>query len=180
MSPETTVLRNYLDWALSLPWSERTEDRIDLPLAEQILEEDHYGLGVVKERILDFLAVRQLTHRKRPALSEVSTGPKKQKATAPQPKARSQRAEQSQILCFVGPPGVGKTSPGAIHSASHEPQVCAPFAWWSTRRSRDQGSSPNVCRRNAGTYHTGDEGWGNREPCGFAGRSGQDDVRFAG
>ncbi|MEP6774419.1 MAG: endopeptidase La [Chloroflexota bacterium] len=112
MSPETTVLRNYLDWALSLPWSERTEDRIDLPLAEQILEEDHYGLGVVKERILDFLAVRQLTHRKRPALSEVSTGSKKQKANAPQPKARSQRAEQSQILCFVGPPGVGKTSLG--------------------------------------------------------------------
>lgn len=112
MSPETTVLRNYLDWALSLPWSERTEDRIDLPLAEQILEEDHYGLGVVKERILDFLAVRQLTHRKRPALSEVSTGSKKQKTSAPQPKARSQRAEQSQILCFVGPPGVGKTSLG--------------------------------------------------------------------
>jgi ATP-dependent Lon protease len=111
MSPETTVLRNYLDWALSIPWSERTEDRIDLPLAEQILEEDHFGLGVVKERILDFLAVRQLTHRKRPALGEVSAGTGKEKAPASS-KSRSPRAEQSQILCFVGPPGVGKTSLG--------------------------------------------------------------------
>ena len=58
VSPEATVLRNYIDWVLSLPWSERTADRIDLPLAEQVLEEDHYGLEQVKERILDFLAVR--------------------------------------------------------------------------------------------------------------------------
>jgi ATP-dependent Lon protease len=98
VSPESTVLRNYLDWALVLPWKERTEDRIDLPLSEQILEEDHYGLTQVKERILDYLAVRQLTLRRRA----------EQKAEAASEQARQHGA----ILCFVGPPGVGKTSLG--------------------------------------------------------------------
>jgi ATP-dependent Lon protease len=102
MSPETTVLRNYLDWVLSLPWSDRTDDRIDLPLAEQILEEDHYGLTQVKERILDFLAVRQLMLRRKTN----GEGPEGRNL---QSKARNQ---QTSILCFVGPPGVGKTSLG--------------------------------------------------------------------
>ncbi len=82
MSAEATVVRNYIDWMLSLPWSKRTKDRLDLVKAEEILDEDHYGLAKVKERILEFLAVRQLT--------KSSKGP---------------------ILCLVGPPGVGgKTS----------------------------------------------------------------------
>lgn len=98
VSPESTVLRNYLDWALVLPWQERTEDRIDLPLAEQILDEDHYGLTQVKERILDYLAVRQLTMRKRA----------EQNGDGNSEQARQNGA----ILCFVGPPGVGKTSLG--------------------------------------------------------------------
>jgi ATP-dependent Lon protease len=103
ISPESTVLRNYLDWALSLPWDERTEDRIDLPLAEQILEEDHYGLNQVKERILDFLAVRQLTARKKSqeAGNSYDAGVHDHK-----------QHHQGSILCFVGPPGVGKTSLG--------------------------------------------------------------------
>ncbi|HET6261363.1 MAG TPA: LON peptidase substrate-binding domain-containing protein, partial [Chloroflexia bacterium] len=100
VSPESTVLRNYIDWALVLPWKERTEDRIDLPLAEQVLEEDHYGLGQVKERILDYLAVRQLTMRKRAEQAASADGG---------PEASRQ---QGAILCFVGPPGVGKTSLG--------------------------------------------------------------------
>lgn len=82
-SAEAVVVRNYLDWALSLPWSIETRDRIDLDLAEKILNEDHYGLGKPKERILEYLAIRKLAKKIK--------GP---------------------ILCLVGPPGVGKTSLG--------------------------------------------------------------------
>ncbi len=83
MSAEATVVRNYIDWLLSLPWYEYTEDRFDIQEAERILEEDHYGLEKVKERILEYLAVQSLVGQ--------AKGP---------------------ILCFVGPPGVGKTSLG--------------------------------------------------------------------
>jgi len=81
MSAEATVVRNYIDWILSLPWYEKTPERYDLTEAEKILEEDHYGLKKVKERILEYLAVQALVKKLK--------GP---------------------ILCFVGPPGVGKTS----------------------------------------------------------------------
>jgi ATP-dependent Lon protease len=81
MSAEATVVRNYIDWLISLPWGEYTEDSTDLKLAEDILNEDHYGLEDVKERLLEYLAVRTLTEN-----------------------------SKGQILCFLGPPGVGKTS----------------------------------------------------------------------
>ena len=81
MSAEATVSRNYIDWLISIPWHERTEDKLDIVEAERILDEDHYGLEKVKERILEYLAVRKLVSKLK--------GP---------------------ILCFVGPPGVGKTS----------------------------------------------------------------------
>jgi ATP-dependent Lon protease len=81
MSAEATVSRNYLDWLIAVPWYRRTKERKDLIGAEQILNDDHYGLEKVKERIIEFLAVRQLVMKPK--------GP---------------------ILCFVGPPGVGKTS----------------------------------------------------------------------
>jgi ATP-dependent Lon protease len=113
ISPESTVLRNYLDWVLTLPWTERTEDRIDLPLAEQILEEDHHGLQPVKERILDFLAVRQLTLRRAAVRSAEGSGVKDEGAGAQDKQHQSSDSHpQSAILCFVGPPGVGKTSLG--------------------------------------------------------------------
>ena len=83
-SPEYSVSRNYIDWLLALPWSEETEDILDIERAKKILDEDHYDLEKVKERILEFLAVRII---------------KKGKVKGP-------------ILCFVGPPGVGKTSLG--------------------------------------------------------------------
>jgi len=82
-SAESTVVRNYLDWMLDIPWNLSTEDNLDLVRARDILDDDHYGLDKVKERILEYLSVRKLT--------ENATGP---------------------ILCFVGPPGVGKTSLG--------------------------------------------------------------------
>ncbi|MBI3078810.1 MAG: endopeptidase La [Deltaproteobacteria bacterium] len=81
MSAEATVVRNYIDWIISLPWSEVSKEKLDLAEAEQILNEDHYGLETVKERILEYLAVKSLTE-----------------------------GQKAPILCFVGPPGVGKTS----------------------------------------------------------------------
>lgn len=83
MAAEMVVVRNYLDWLLGLPWGVYTRDTLDIDRAEQVLDEDHWGLEKVKERILEFLAVRQLSKSLR--------GP---------------------ILCLVGPPGVGKTSLG--------------------------------------------------------------------
>jgi len=80
-SAEGTVVRTYLDWLLALPWAKTTRDKTDLERAEAILDEDHYGLEKVKERILEFLAIRRLAAKMK-----------------------------SPILCFVGPPGVGKTS----------------------------------------------------------------------
>ncbi|WP_394838489.1 endopeptidase La [Pendulispora rubella] len=80
-SAEATVVRNYIDWILSLPWYDKSEENYDLGAAEEILDEDHYGLKRIKERILEYLAVQALTKKLK--------GP---------------------VLCFVGPPGVGKTS----------------------------------------------------------------------
>lgn len=84
ISPEATVSRTYIEWLLDLPWNVSSEDHLNLKDARKVLEEDHYGLDEVKERILEFLAVRKLA-------------------------ADNMRA---QVLCFVGPPGVGKTSLG--------------------------------------------------------------------
>jgi ATP-dependent Lon protease len=81
MSAEATVVRNYIDWVLSLPWEDKTQDKLDVTEAEGVLDEDHYGLKRVKERILEYLAVQALVKKLK--------GP---------------------ILCLVGPPGVGKTS----------------------------------------------------------------------
>ena len=96
-SAELVVLRNYIDWVLALPWSERTDDRLDAAYAQQVLDEDHYGLDKVKERIIEFLAVRQL--RMLRERRENGAGAKSGGHKGP-------------ILCLIGPPGVGKTSLG--------------------------------------------------------------------
>jgi ATP-dependent Lon protease len=84
VSAEATVARSYIEWLIELPWSKTSRDRLELSLAKTVLDSDHYGLDEVKERILEFLAVRKL----------------------------ASKDARSQVLCFVGPPGVGKTSLG--------------------------------------------------------------------
>ncbi len=98
---EYGVIRTYLDWLTSLPWSKRTEDSLEISRAREVLDEDHYGLKDIKERILEYLAVRKL--RKERA-DELESDPVADII---------RRQRQGAILCFVGPPGVGKTSLGA-------------------------------------------------------------------
>ena len=85
-SPETAIIRTYLDWLLELPWSQQSEDNLDIGQAAKVLDANHYGLPKAKERILEYLAVRKLSE--------------------------GQPSTRSPILCFVGPPGTGKTSLG--------------------------------------------------------------------
>ncbi len=89
MSPEVTMTRTYIEWLLDLPWSEQTEDNLDVKHAERVLNERHYGLNKVKERVLEYISVRKLTSGQM----------------------------HSPIICFVGPPGTGKTS--LAHSIAH-------------------------------------------------------------
>ncbi len=98
---EYGVIRTYLDWLTSLPWSKRTEDSLEIPRAREVLEEDHYGLKDIKERILEYLAVRKLRKERADELE------------SDEPADLIRRQRQGAILCFVGPPGVGKTSLGA-------------------------------------------------------------------
>ena len=93
-SAEIVVLRSYIDWLLALPWTERSEDSFSMDFTRRVLDEDHYGLEGIKERIIEFLAVRELRQKL------ASRG------------GYIKKESQGQILCFIGPPGVGKTSLG--------------------------------------------------------------------
>ena len=126
MSAEATVIRNYIDWFLALPWNDLTEDKKDIKLAHQILEEDHYGLHKVKERILEYLAVQQMVG--------TSRGP---------------------ILCLVGPPGVGKTSLGRSIARAVGRKFVRVSLGGVTGRGRDQGTQAYVHRCHAGKDHSG-------------------------
>ena len=105
-SMEAQVIRTYLEWIAELPWSTRSDDHLELVRAGEILEEDHYGLKDVKDRVLEFLAVRQL--RAQQIAAEVVPSADGQKADATEAKARAMA--KGPILLFNGPPGVGKTS----------------------------------------------------------------------
>ncbi|MCD4716451.1 MAG: endopeptidase La [Desulfobacterales bacterium] len=97
-SPEYSVIKTYLDWIVDLPWNEASEDQMDIDYAAKVLDEDHYDLEEVKERILEFLAVRKLV---------------KERGLGPEPGEEKASSEaMGAILCFAGPPGVGKTSLG--------------------------------------------------------------------
>ena len=123
MSAEATVVRNYIDWLLKAPWKKRSKVLKNLKRAEEILEEDHYGLEKVKERILEYLAVQQRVKRLK--------GP---------------------ILCLVGPPGVGKTSLGQSIARSTNRKFVR-MSLGGVRRSRDQGPPSYVHRLDAGQDH---------------------------
>ena len=100
VAAEYGVIRTYLEWLVSLPWSKTTKEELDLTKAKKILDRDHYGLQDVKERIIEYLAVRKLRLERKDELEE-------NKSTD-----RIRREREGAILCFVGPPGVGKTSLG--------------------------------------------------------------------
>ena len=144
MSAESTVSRNYLDWLLAVPWKKKSKEIRDLKFAEKVLESDHYGLEKIKERILEFLAVRRLV-----------------------------KNPKGSILCFVGPPGVGKTSLGmSIAKATGRKFVRSRSAACGMRPN--PRPPPHLHRRAARPDHPDDEEGGDAQPGLHAGRSGQD------
>lgn len=127
-NPESSYVRTYLDWLVDLPWTTVKSDDINIQMAEAILNEDHFGLKKVKERILEFLAVMELKNikdkknakdeKEKPKAEELSTeravnadGETPEEIETEKPN-RERKEQQPSILCFVGPPGVGKTSLG--------------------------------------------------------------------
>ena len=117
---EHGVIRTYLEWIASLPWNKRDRDNLDLEHAREVLDEDHYDIEKIKDRILEFLAVRKL-----------------------KPDARGS------ILCFVGPPGVGKTSLGQLDRPRAGAQVRAHQRRRRARRGGDPRPPPHLHRRDA-------------------------------
>ncbi len=117
-SMEAQVIRTYLEWIAELPWSKRSDDQLDLPRAATVLDEDHYGLADVKDRVLEFLAVRQLHARQAAEAAEAARvapaatdGGAVEEGAAPAPgEAKARAMARGPILLFNGPPGVGKTS----------------------------------------------------------------------
>lgn len=126
VSAEYPVIRNYLDWITELPWNIRTEDSLDLKKAEKVLNEDHYDLEKVKERILEYLAVGHL--------KKDLKGP---------------------ILCFVGPPGVGKNFIRKIDCPGIGKKIRTDILRWSTRRSGNKRPSPNLRWSTSGSDYSG-------------------------
>jgi ATP-dependent Lon protease len=110
VSPEYGIIRTYLDWLLSLPWNRLGGGPIDVRRARQVLDEDHYDLDTIKDRILEYLAVKKLRQERQGRAAPAA------ESTVPEPNASPERPADREtrepILCFVGPPGVGKTSLG--------------------------------------------------------------------
>ena len=151
MSAEATVVRNYLDWMLSIPWKKRTRIKKDIRNAEKILNDDHYGLEKVKERILEYLAVQQRSRKMK--------GP---------------------ILCLVGPPGVGKTSLGKSVARATGRNFVRFSLGRRPRRGRDPRPPPHLHRLAAGQDHPVHEEGEVVQPALPPRRGGQDGRRLPG
>ena len=134
-SSEFNVTRNYLDWLTALPWGVYADENFKLAHAEAVLAEDHYGLDDIKERILEFIAVGAL-----------------------------KGSTQGKIMCFVGPPGVGKTSIGTSIARALNREFYRFSCRRAHRRGRDQGPPPHVRRRDAGQADPVPQGDGVGEP----------------
>ena len=154
MSPaaaEYTVTRTYLDWLVALPWNKRTEAEIDLVKAKEVLDNDHYDLEKVKDRILEYLAVRKM----KPDIK----GP---------------------ILCFVGPARRRQDEPRQVDRVRHGPQVPPPEPGRHARRGRDPRPPPHLHRRPARPDHPGPAPRREQEPGLHARRGRQDRGRLPG
>ena len=149
-SAEYPVIRTYLDWIITLPWNVTSDDNLDIAHAREILDRDHYDLEKVKDRILEYLAVRKLK-------SDLH-GP---------------------ILCFVGPPGVGKTSLGRSIAEAHGAQVRAHQRRRRARRGRDPRPSAHVRGRDARHHHPRHARRRHQQPAVHDRRDRQDRRRLA-
>ena len=149
MSAEATVVRNYLDWLLSIPWNKKSKVKKDLVAAQTVLDNDHYGLEKVKDRIVEYLAVQSRANK--------LTGP---------------------ILCLVGPPGVGKTSLGKSIAQGDGARIRARLARRRARRGRDPRSPPHLYRLDARQDHPVDAQGQDLESAVPAGRDRQDGRRL--
>ena len=150
VAPEAAVIRTYLDWILGLPWMRKSEDTLDVANATRILNEAHFGLDEVKERILDHIAVLSLVGNL-----------------------------QGPILCLVGPPGVGKTSLGKKHRQGSGKRVHPGLSGRCERRGRDPGTQTNLCGRSSRAGHPGDAPIGHPKSHVSAGRGGQTGQGFS-
>ncbi len=174
-SMESQVIRTYLEHVAELPWSERTEERLDLQVASRILDEDHYALGDVKDRVLEFLAVRamraQLDAKAAPSpeIDKATSSEAAAPASAATPEApdaacsppqRKGRGSGAQALAnspLRRPAGRRQDVGGQEHRPRHGPQVHPHLARWGARRGRHSRPSPDLCRGHARPDHPGDE-----------------------
>ena len=180
-SMEAQVIRTYLEWIAELPWNKRSDDQLELKRAEAVLEEDHYGLKDVKDRVLEFLAVRQLRAsqlaeevektgevpaarlftEKDDATPTLAIGEKADRPITDKAEAKSRAMAKGPILLFIGPPGVGKTSiaKSIARSLGREYVRVAPAV-------QDEADIRGIAHyvANAGSNHPGTEAGGPRTP----------------